>query len=301
MQRTHQTSPRRGAVLLAAAILAVPAVSALSGCRGERTDKPPRQLFPDMDDQPRFKPQRGTEFFADGRTQRPSVPGTIAYGRTPIDVTDAAVAETSWAQSYSQERARLVKNDIGVYYGSTGTDAAADTPEAWLDTIPIPVTRELIELGQKNFNIYCATCHGYEGDGQGLVGVRWSVPVANFYDEKYRDQSQFTGRDGYLFHIARNGLYDPNGVLRMPGYKHALDERESWGVVAYIRTLQAARGVPINDPAVPDSERQRLNTMWGTPVSDAGDANSSSSTTSNATPNGATPASDATIAEGGDQ
>ena len=34
------------------------------GCRGERTDKPPRQLFPDMDDQEHFRPQAETEFFA---------------------------------------------------------------------------------------------------------------------------------------------------------------------------------------------------------------------------------------------
>ncbi|MEL7240373.1 MAG: hypothetical protein AAGK78_16055, partial [Planctomycetota bacterium] len=60
------------------------AAGLLAGCRGERTDKPPRQLFPDMDDQPRFKVQRGTEFFTDGRTMRPVVEGTVPFGRAPI-------------------------------------------------------------------------------------------------------------------------------------------------------------------------------------------------------------------------
>ncbi|MGP1272346.1 MAG: c-type cytochrome [Phycisphaerales bacterium] len=286
----HQTRTRPNALLAMALAAATLAAVGMAGCRGERTDKPPRQLFPDMDDQPRFKPQRGTEFFADGRTQRPAVPGTVAYGRSQLDVSDPAVAETSWAQHYAVERARLVKDDPAVYFGSTGADAPADAPEAWVATIPVPVTRELIDLGRKNFNIYCATCHGYEGDGQGPVGVRWSVPVANFYDEKYRDGSQLTGRDGYLFHVARNGLYDPNGVLRMPGYKHAIDEREAWGVVAYIRALQTARGVSIDDPIVPDAERQRINQQWGTPVSAAPESTSE-------------PAGDSgtAIAEGGEQ
>ncbi|MEM1071554.1 MAG: cytochrome c [Planctomycetota bacterium] len=249
---------RRPMTTLLAALAASAAALGMAGCRGERTDKPPRQFFPDMDDQPRFEPQMATEFFADGRSMRPSVPGTIGYGRSPIDVSDPAIAETSWAQRASVERARLIKEDDAVYFGTTGLGESGESPEAWIDTIPIPVTRELIELGRKNFNIYCATCHGYEGDGKGPVGIRWSVPVANFYDEKYRDQSQFTGRDGYIFHVGRNGLYGPEGNLRMPGYKHALNEEEAWGVVAYIRALQEARGVSIDDDIVPDAERQRL-------------------------------------------
>ena len=36
----------------------------LSGCRGDRSDKPPRQFFPDLDDSPKFKPQTKSEFFA---------------------------------------------------------------------------------------------------------------------------------------------------------------------------------------------------------------------------------------------
>ena len=45
---------------------AMTAVLVLAGCRQ------------DMHDQPKFIPQRGTSFFADGRSARPQVENTIA-------------------------------------------------------------------------------------------------------------------------------------------------------------------------------------------------------------------------------
>ncbi len=243
---------------ITALLVAMTAIG-MTACRGERTDKPPRQLFPDMDDQPRFEAQRESEFFVDGRTMRPAVEGTVPWGRTPIDVENEAVAETTWAETFRVQRARFLAEDEAVYAGETGAGGEETDPARWVERIPIEVDRELIELGRKNFNIYCAACHGYEGDGMGPVGQRWAGQiVANYHDEKYKDPALFTGRDGYIFYVGRQGLYDANGVLRMPPFKQALDEREMWGVVAYIRALQASRGVPADSDLVPESERDRL-------------------------------------------
>lgn len=236
------------------------------GCRGERTDKPPRQLFPDMDDQEHFRPQAETEFFADGRSQRPSVPGTVGYGRAPID--HAAATEAGWADEYNVQRARLLKEDQESYFGTT--DAPSDDPSHYVENIPGEVTMDMIRLGQKNFEIHCAVCHGFEGNGTGPVGQRFAVKPANFHEEKYSDPSDVFGRDGYIFHVARNGLYGPTGNLRMPGQGHALDEQEAWAVVSYIRTLQASRGVSVDSDLVPGAERNRLLEQKGTPVGDAG-------------------------------
>ena len=246
------------AAVLASATL-IGTLGGLAGCRGERSEKPPRQLFPDMDDQPRFKVQRETQFFDDGRTMRPVVEGTIPWGRTAVDVDAESVADSSWAAEYRVQRARFLAEDDAVYKGETGAGGEETVPDCWIERFSIEVDRDLIELGRKNFNIYCATCHGYEGDGMGTVGQRWAGQiVANYHDEKYKDPSLFTGRDGYIFYVGRQGLYDANGVLRMPPFKQALDEREMWGVVAYIRALQASRGVPVDSDLVPEPERQRL-------------------------------------------
>ena len=255
----------------------------LTGCRGERTDKPPRQFFPDMDDQERFKPQYETHFFADGRSQRPAVAGTVAYGRAPID-HDAAI-EAGWGDQFETQRERLLKDDQSLYFGTTS--APADEASHYIRDIPVEVTMDLIREGQEKFDIYCAVCHGYEGDGHGPVGNRYTVRPANFHDPKYANKDDILGRDGYVFHVARNGLYDPAGTMRMPGYGHALDEHEAWAVVSYIRTLQASRGVSIDSDIVPSAQRSRLMEQQGSPVGQ------SDETTPNAT--------GSAIAEGGEQ
>src|ERR1051326_5782606 len=74
------TNPNRTPVrLLALAALGALAAISLStaGCRDERSDEPPHQFLPDMDDSPKFKPQTETEFFADGRAMRPAVKGAV--------------------------------------------------------------------------------------------------------------------------------------------------------------------------------------------------------------------------------
>lgn len=261
---------RSATSLLVAGGVLLSAAAGLAGCRGERSDAPPRQFFPDMDDSPRFRPQDETEFFADGRTQRKPVAGTVAFSRWSGDVDAASFVESDWSGSILAERARLLKEDRALFYGSVGGDAAS--AEFWLDDIPIELTREVVLDGQEKFNIYCAACHGYEGDGNGMVGRRWSYPVPSFHDAKYQFESgtgeaaDRAGRDGYLYHVIRNGV--PNdtqpGYYKMPSYGHALDEQEAWAVVAYVRTLQKARRGTIED--VPEQDRGRLNQQRGEPT-----------------------------------
>ncbi|MFB3776922.1 MAG: hypothetical protein ACE141_04900, partial [Bryobacteraceae bacterium] len=49
----------------------------LAGC-GVTTRQTPIEIFPDMDRQPKYKPQAASAFFSDGRASRPLVPGTVA-------------------------------------------------------------------------------------------------------------------------------------------------------------------------------------------------------------------------------
>lgn len=239
-------SPRKTHTLrLAAAGLALLAALPLTGCRGDRSDKPPRQFFPDMDNQPRWKPQSESGFYADKRTMRQPVTGTVPFGTTYV-LSDAA-----WAEPFNRKRAEFLGESYEIY---DGTDEAGD----FVTTIPIKVDAKLIALGKTKFDIYCATCHGLNGEGANsaqeptrgsMVGRRWSIPVPTFHDPKYLPGGDF-GQDGYIFTVARHG------VRTMPSYGHALDTHDAWAVVAYIRALQASYLGTLDD--VPEDQRAAL-------------------------------------------
>ncbi|MGE3106935.1 MAG: cytochrome c [Phycisphaerales bacterium] len=261
-----------GTRLIGAGVLLACGV-ALTGCRGERTNEPPRQFLPDMDDSPKWKPQVGSDFFVDGRSMRPRVDHTVGFG---------VVSNAS-----DPRRERFLRDNEAYYFGTSGVLASGEPN--FVDTIPLgafpdwptgaPATEEafgkLIERGRERFTIYCAACHGPRGDGKGEVGVRWAGAVANFHEAKFVDRKERTGKDGYIFYAARNGVWDRNGqrVLDgnphitstesapadkqlMPPYGHAVDEHDAWAIVAYVRVLQALRTTNLNE--VPEAELDRL-------------------------------------------
>jgi mono/diheme cytochrome c family protein len=224
---------------------------ALPGCRGDRSTERPHEFLPDMDNSPKWKPQVQSDFYADRRTMRPPVDGTVAYGRWGF-----ASGET-WAIAYNQQRDDLLREGTAVYQGKTGVDA--EGKPIYVERIPIPVDEALIARGQERFNIYCSACHGYAGDGKGAVGLRWATPVANLHDPKYRDRSTPDNKwsDGFIFYTALHGVPSPDGsTFTMPPYAHALSERDAWAVVSYVRVLQATGEGRLED--VPADQRDDL-------------------------------------------
>ena len=256
MARTRSTA----SVLCLAAAAAGGLCAPLAGCRGDRSDKPPRRFIPDMDHQPKWKPQSQSEFFVDGRAQRTPDPRTVAFGTADFD--PETYADAAWSASFLDERADTLKEDTAFY---TGKDASG----AYVQYMPVEVTAELIEHGQERFNIYCTPCHGYLADGQGSVAKKgYKNPPANLLLSTYTDRAGATGADGYIFHVARHGLTNPaNGQLRMPGYGHALSERDAWAVVAYVRALQTSQNVPIGE--LTPGQRSMLGPAAGTGGTDA--------------------------------
>jgi mono/diheme cytochrome c family protein len=245
--------------MILAGHLAAGAIIAMPGCRGDRSDKPPRQFFPDMDDAPKFKPQSENPFFLDNRSMRPVVEGTVPFGR--FEYTGMGPGESpdpGWQMILASERAELLKDDDAFYRGITGS--RPDGALTFVERIPIPVTQAMIARGQERYGIYCAICHGEFGRGEGMVGQRWAArAVANLMDPKYMDLNEPDGRgmDGFLFHTAMNGVPDPaTGVLRMPAYSHALSADDAWAVVAYIRVLQEAQSGTLEQ--VPEPRRGQI-------------------------------------------
>jgi hypothetical protein len=118
------------------AACALAAAGLLAGCRQ------------DMHDQPKFIPQRGTDFYTDGRSARPQVENTVARGQLHEDA-----------------------------YFSTGL--GPDGKEG--DVMPFPVTMQVLERGQERYNIYCTPCHSRVGNGVGMIVQRGYRPAGNFH------------------------------------------------------------------------------------------------------------------------
>ncbi|MGE5648185.1 MAG: c-type cytochrome [Acidobacteriota bacterium] len=148
--------------MIRATALAVAAL-ALAGCTSKRT--PPIQVFPDMKDQPKYLPQSGSAFFADGRAERRPVPGTVARG--------------------------FLKEDDAFYTGKQDG--------AFVNN-PLPITRDTLARGQERFNIYCAPCHDQTGSGQGIVAQRATWPVFNITEPRIVEM-----KDGEIFDTITHG------------------------------------------------------------------------------------------------
>lgn len=246
--KTHPGRLNAGAAALAAVLAA--AAAHLGGCRGERFENPPRQFFPDMDDGPKWKPQAESDFFPDGRTMRPGVPGAVAYGRTS-DASD-------------RERADFLRASPAVYSGE-------ESAGVWVKDIPVRVTDAMLRRGAERFNIFCSACHGYDGAGKGTVGQQWSYPLPSFHaaayqrpvgGEGFKDPTQ---RDGFIFHTIREGKRDTAGTgWLMPPYKHAVSVSDAWAIVAHIRALQETRrGTAAEVPADQKAKYEAMKAKQG--------------------------------------
>jgi hypothetical protein len=141
----------------------------LGGCyRGQPSEKPPIHLNPNMFDQPKYKAQSSSQFFADSSAMRLPVEGTVARGDLRED--DA-------------------------YYRGKNRDGSL------LKKIPVPLTMDLLNRGQQRFNIYCSPCHDRTGSGQGIVVKKGFLPPPTFHQPRLREVE-----DGHIFDVISNGI-----------------------------------------------------------------------------------------------
>ena len=132
------------------------AVAGLAGCRQ------------DMHDQPKYIPLRPSGFFADGRSERQLIPGTVARGHL---------------------------NDDIAFYSGKGPD---NQP---VDTFPFPITRADLARGQERFNVYCSPCHDRIGNGDGMIVRRGYRHPPSYHIDRLR-----TVTNGYIYDVISNGF-----------------------------------------------------------------------------------------------
>jgi hypothetical protein len=122
----------------------------------------------DMHVQPRLNPLSHSDFFADQRSARSPVEGTVARGQ--------------------------LREDTYFYTGKIGSSPG--------DYMPFKVTKEVLGRGRDRFNIFCAPCHSRLGDGNGFVPSRgFSRLPPSFHIPRLQRAPL-----GYFYDVMTNGF-----------------------------------------------------------------------------------------------
>lgn len=121
----------------------------------------------DMHDQPKYTAYKPSDFFADERSARPVVEGTIAQGH--------------------------LNEDELLYTGRVGGQPAT--------MFPFAVDEALMRRGRERYDIFCSPCHGLTGDGDGMVVQRGYRRPPSFHVDRLR-----AAPPGHLYDVITNGF-----------------------------------------------------------------------------------------------
>jgi mono/diheme cytochrome c family protein len=209
----------------------------------------------DMQDQPRYEAYEASKFFKDGLSSRPLVAGTVPRGylredtqlytgkKTPGGSGGAAASQNQAGRvATSSGGANTPAGTQGAAGAATGTQAATSGGNMFPDdveTFPFPVTQEVLDRGQKRYQIFCSVCHGATGAGDGMIVRRGYKQPPSYYTETLRGAPV-----GHFFDVITNGWGS------MPSYAQQVPVQDRWAIVAYIRALQLSHPATDADTSV---------------------------------------------------
>jgi mono/diheme cytochrome c family protein len=220
--------------IMVAILLLLPPVM-IFRAKGMVNNRPRLHFNPDMDWQIKFKPQTVSPIadnesapylFSDMRSMRQPVAGSVPFGELEAD------SKFFHGLKDGQEATKDGEEDLAAY--------VSEFPKG------LVIDEEFLARGKLRFEIYCTACHGYAGQGDGLVNARamalgqsgkatWTT-AKSLHDPVVKDLKQNpVGR-----------LYDTisNGRGTMGPYRAQITPEDRWAIVAYIKALQAT-GLPV--------------------------------------------------------
>ena len=124
---------------------------------------------------------------------------------------------------------------LTVWLSGCGGSEASTEATAVIESVPTeftgqtnPYGPEAAGEGAEHYRVYCSSCHGDTGLGDGIAGGSLEPVPANLAE------LQASVEDDYLFWRIRAGK---DGTA-MVAWKGILTDEQIWQVVAFIRTLK---------------------------------------------------------------
>ena len=199
----------------------------------------------DMQDQPRYKAYKQSDFFTDDKAMRDLPEGTVARGYLRENK-----AFFTGKKDNADPNAQV----------QTTTDASGNTLVSSfpndITEFPMPITEEVINRGQERYNVYCIVCHGPTGQGDGMIVRRGFVRPPTYNDDRLRNAPV-----GHFFDVITNGWG------RMNSYAAQITPADRWAIVAYIRTLQLSQNPNAAQPSPTTNQANRAtNTTTNRPA-----------------------------------
>jgi mono/diheme cytochrome c family protein len=152
------------------------------------------QYFPDMYEPVSYETYGEYDVFVDEQEAKLPVEGTIPRGWRPYEYENTN-------EGYALAKAELEN--------------------------PLPYTQDNLAEGKQLYTIYCAVCHGDQGDGQGILVQREKILGIPSYDDAGRNITE-----GSVYHVMYYGLN------AMGSYASQTSIGERWLIDMYVMKLK---------------------------------------------------------------
>jgi len=158
----------------------------------QNTKKPNYQLFPNMYEAVGYETYQESKAFNNGKEGQRPAQGSIKRGFVPYEIPNTPAG---------YETSKSIKS-------------------------PLDSTSVNMDQAKELFNIYCSSCHGEKGDGQGkLVQREKFLGVPNYAERAITP--------GSVFYVETYGLN------AMGSHANQLSEKERWEVAEYVMKLKS--------------------------------------------------------------
>lgn len=158
------------------------------------SDKPNYQFMPDMYEPIGYEAYGEYDIFQNGQEAKLPAEGSIPRGWMPYDYENTP-------EGMANAKANLNN--------------------------PLPYTEDNLNEGKQLNTIYCAVCHGDNGDGKGILAEREKILGIPSYDDAGRAITE-----GSVYHVVYYGLNS------MGSYAAQTSEEERWKITHYVMNLK---------------------------------------------------------------